>query len=95
MIEKRSTWVSVIFVWTWISGFYLEGEGFAWSTVVGTAISYSLFKILQNHPQPVLTKAPSKEDPDGEGDIDFAKLEGFVPPERRRPLPPRERKIDA
>lgn len=76
--------------WTWVSGFYLDGESFAWSWVIAGAILMLVWTVTSDKKQPILTKMPDGDDDDND-EINFSNMPGYIPPEKRRPVPKNER----
>lgn len=85
MVNTKHLFVAFV-VWTWIAGYFLTEQAFGWAWFFGGLVCMVIWQIAKTEPQPILKKMPDGDEDDNE-DIDFSKLEGYVPPEKRRPVP--------
>lgn len=72
--------------WIAIAGYFLEGNGFGWALFFGGLVAMLIWQFTKHEVAPILKKMPDGDADDNE-DIDFTKLPGYVPPEKRKAVP--------
>ena len=91
MMSKPITWILAMFVWSCVSGYYLDGSSYGISMVIGGAVSMALYTFFksQDEPLPMIHEIPKKQQQQQQqkpGEVDFSTLDGFIPPEKRKPI---------
>lgn len=85
MITGRKLFLAFV-VWSWISGYYLKGDNYGISLVVGAVIFLVVWHVTKQDNLPIINEIPKPDRKDDE-DVDFSKLPGYVQTKDRRPIP--------